>query len=139
MLRHLQACDGAFHPPLSSRVDLADYAGKLCAHATRFEAWHDDDLVGLVAVYCNAPDRGTAFVSNVSALPSFTGQGIARHLMGRAITHLHDLGFSALMLEVDPAARFAQRLYAGLGFRDVGRSATGLVTMTLTLTHMRAT
>lgn len=116
VLRHLQAHDAAFHPPLSSRVDLADYARKLAEHALRLEAWVGDDLVGLVAVYCNAPDRGTAFVSNVSVLAGHAGRGIARHLMLDAISQVRALGFASLCLEVDRRAVPALRLYGSLGF-----------------------
>lgn len=131
VLAHLQAHDAAFQPPLSSRVNLADYARKLATHAVRFEAWADDDLIGLVAVYCNAPDQGTAFVSNVSVLASHARQGIARHLMQSAITHVLKLGFANLRLDVDRRATAALRLYLSLGFQPMAE-ADGSVTMTLT-------
>ena len=131
VLRHLQACDAAFHPPLSARVDLAVYADKLAEHALRMEAWVGGELVGLVAVYCNAPDRGTAFVSNVSVLPGYTGQGIARQLMRNAIAHVRALNFATLSLEVDPRAVAAIRLYAALGFQAA--TGTDAVTQRMTL------
>ena len=130
VLRHLQACNAAFHPPLSARVDLAAYADKLAEHALRMEAWVGDELVGLTAVYCNAPDRGTAFVSNVSVLPGYTGQGIARQLMHNAIAHVRALNFATLSLEVDHRAVVAMRLYASLGFQ----AATGTDTVTQRMT-----
>jgi ribosomal protein S18 acetylase RimI-like enzyme len=114
--RHLVACDATFQPRLSDRVDLADYARKLAQNATRFEAWSDGRLIGLVAVYCNAADRGTAFVSNVSVDPGHTRQGIARLLMQSCIGHVCGLAFKRLSLEVDPAAVAAVRLYHALGF-----------------------
>jgi len=134
VLGHLQAHDHAFQPPLSSRVPLADYARKLVDHALRLEAWADDDLIGLVAVYCNAPDRDTAFVSNVSVLASHAGQGIARRLMQSAITHVQERGFCNLRLEVDPRATAALRLYLALGFQPADDVANGSVLMTLSLT-----
>ena len=134
VLRHLQACDATFQPPLSARIDLAEYSGKLALHATRIEAWRGGDLIGLVAVYCDAPDLGTAFVSNVSVLPERTGQGIARHLMVRAIAHVRALGFNTLALEVHPDAARARQLYTALGFQVTGRSAAGLAKMQRTLT-----
>lgn len=131
--RHLLACDAAFHPPLSARVDLAAYADKLAGHALRVEAWIGDELVGLVAVYCNAPDRGTAFVSNVSVLPSYSGQGVARHLMRKTIDNVRALNFASLSLQVEPGAAVAMRLYASLGFRAAAGVGTAPQCMTLPL------
>lgn len=131
--RHLAACDASFHPRLSARVDLADYARKLSQNATRFEAWSDRRLIGLVAVYCNAADRGTAFVSNVSVDPEHRGQGIARLLMQTCIAHLRDLTFKRLSLEVDPAALPAVRLYQALGFLPQTRQSTAPHRMCLDL------
>lgn len=133
VLRHLQACDAAFHPPLSDRVDLAAYADKLAEHALRMEAWVDDELVGLVAVYCNAPDRGTAFVSNVSVLPSYTGQGFARKLMCNAIDRVRALSFASLSLEVDHRAASTMRLYISLGFQAAAGTDAATQRMTLPL------
>jgi len=120
VLHHLQDCDTAFHPPLSRRVDLASYAEKLVRQSLRVESWDGDRLVGLVAVYCNDPGQGTAFVSNVSVSPDFARQGIARHLLQAAIAHVRALGFQRLHLEVDPQALPALRLYDSLGFQPTG-------------------
>lgn len=117
VLRHLQAHDAAFQPPLSSRVDLPDYARKLADHAMRLEAWDGDALVGLVAVYCNTRDQDVAFVSNVSVFAEYAGRGIGRRLMLAAIDRVRDQGFSRLCLDVDPRAGTALRLYAALGFQ----------------------
>lgn len=133
ILWHLTDCAASFHPPLAARVDLAAYAWKLTQNAVRFEAWGNGQLVGLVAVYCNAPDRGTAFVSSVSVLPHHTGQGIARHLMQMAIDHVRSLGFAEVTLKVDPCATPAVGLYAGLGFRADAEVGVDGQAMTLTL------
>lgn len=133
VLHHLQAHDGAFQPPLSSRLDLADYSRKLVDNAVRLEAWVGDDLVGLVAVYCNSEDQGAAFVSNVSVLADFAGGGIARHLMQSAITHVLELGFSSMHLQVDHRAVVAMRLYLALGFQPTAEEENGSIGMRLSL------
>jgi ribosomal protein S18 acetylase RimI-like enzyme len=125
VLRHLKDCDAAFHPPLSLRVDLTAYAMKLATQAARFEAWQGEDLLGLVAVYCNAPDRKMAFVSNVSVRPDCAGQGIASQLMTQAIAYVRALGFAALSLEVSQDATRARRFYTGLGFAEGGPGQDG--------------
>ena len=116
IVQHLQCCDATFHPALSTRIDLEEYARKLAHTATRFEAWLGTCLVGLVAIYCNAPDRRMAFVSNVSVLPTHTGQGIGQTLMANAINHSRAIGFINLSLKVDAGASSAIHLYQKLGF-----------------------
>ncbi len=130
---HLMSCDASFHPPLSTRVDLASYAGKLVQDATRFEAWSGGRLIGLVAVYCNASDRGTAFVSNVSVDPHHRGQGVARRLMRECITHLRHLGFERAALQVDQSALSAIGLYQSMGFRAPGDAASAPLRMMMDL------
>ena len=112
----LLACDATFFPALSTRISIEDYAAKLAVHAVRTEAWYGTRLVGLVATYCNAPDRETAFISNVSVDPEFRRRGIAKQLVCRVVRVAEDLGFGFLALEVDRRAQGAIGLYTGLGF-----------------------
>lgn len=133
ILLHLETCDATFYPRLSERVELADYAVKLAQNATRFEAYSDGRLIGLVAAYCNAADRNTAFVSNVSVDPKQRGQGIARKLMFACIDHVGNLYFKRLSLEVDPTALAAIRLYRGLGFSEETDQPNGTLKMCLVL------
>jgi ribosomal protein S18 acetylase RimI-like enzyme len=122
---HLIACDGAFTPPLSSRVAIPTYAAQLAQSAQRFEAWAEGDLVGLVATYCNSPEMQEAFVSNVSVALPWTRRGVARRLMQDAIGHAQALGFARIALSVDGAAP-ALGLYRALGFSVEARSGETL-------------
>lgn len=108
---HLRACDSSFALPLSLRTDIDDYARKLVCHADRFEAWADGLLVGLLAVYCNAPDRQTAFVSSVSTLPAWRGRGIASRLLANCLNHVRNLGFADIELEIGKGDTRAENLY----------------------------
>jgi ribosomal protein S18 acetylase RimI-like enzyme len=116
---HLQACDASFIPRLSDRVDLAGYAGKLAARARRFEAWEDGALVGLVAAYCNAPDRRQAFITSVSVLPQAQGRGIASRLVEHCIAATREAGFGRLSLEVGAENEGARGLYGKHGLRVI--------------------
>lgn len=119
---HLFDCDAAFLPPLSSRLNLQEYAQKLASHAVRVEAWFGENLIGLVAVYCNDPTRETAFISNVSVHAQHRGKGIARILMQLAIKHTRELGFKSIELDVNEQATVALSLYQGLGFYFISSS-----------------
>jgi GNAT superfamily N-acetyltransferase/SAM-dependent methyltransferase len=113
---HLRACDESFVPPLNARVNIDDYARKLGDHAQRFEAWADGELIGLVAAYCNAPDRQRAFITSVSVLPSWQGRGVASQLLAQCLEYLRHLGFARVELETDDHNSAAHRLYARHGF-----------------------
>lgn len=113
---HLFECDTHFVPPLSARVEINSYARKIADRATRFEAWANGGLVGLVAVYCGDRKRLAAYVTNVSVLPGWQGRGIASRLMRRCVEHLERLGVERIDLEVNHGNVGATRLYEKLGF-----------------------
>jgi ribosomal protein S18 acetylase RimI-like enzyme len=113
---HLRACDASFVPPLSERVDLDAYAAKIVSRTERFEVWSGDLLAGLVAAYCNDPERRAAFVTSVSVLPSCQGRGLASRLLRATIEHVRQAGFGHLELEVDARNTVALFLYQRHGF-----------------------
>jgi 2-polyprenyl-3-methyl-5-hydroxy-6-metoxy-1,4-benzoquinol methylase len=113
----LARCDALFVPPLSSRVDLADYAAKIARHARRFEAWDGGQPVALVAMYCNDTGQRTAFVTSVSVAPGFERRGIAGTLLAQAIDAARAAGMDTLALEVDAANLAALALYRKHGLR----------------------
>ncbi|MBW7832197.1 MAG: GNAT family N-acetyltransferase [Simplicispira suum] len=129
---HLLRADAAFEPALSSRVDIRAYAQKLHDRAVRFEAWLGEELVGLVASYCNQPDGGKAFVTSVSVWPECQGQGNAAWLMRQCIEHVRGLGFGQMELEVDQRSLPAVALYQKLGFNTL-RSRGSTLTMGKTI------
>lgn len=114
---HLEACDEAFKPPLSSRVRVDDYAQKIRDRAERFEAWTGEMLVGLVAAYCNDKEGRVAFITSVSVLPERQGAGIASMLLARCISHAAGLRFTRVELELDQRNTPAVSLYVKHGFR----------------------
>ena len=102
---HLAHCDAHFVPPLSGRVDIDAYAAKIADQAERFEAWAGGRSSGLVAAYCNDPDRAMPHSSPASACcPSWR----AGH-RGAAAEALHPsraaLGMTLIRLEVAAGQR----------------------------------
>ena len=108
---HLRACDADFVPPLSVRVEITDYARKIESNATRFEAWSDDTLVGLVAAYSNDQENHIAYITSVSVLTAWTGKGIAASLMNQCVGHAEVAGMRRIRLEVESDNTRAIRLY----------------------------
>lgn len=115
ILTHLLACDDTFTPRLSSKVDLKNYALKLAENAHREEAWEDKRLVGLVGIYLNGR---TAFITNVSVLPSFQGRGIGLELVRRSLLIARTKAFTQAELEVSVTSSTAIALYKRCGFAE---------------------
>jgi ribosomal protein S18 acetylase RimI-like enzyme len=113
---HLRACDGSFVPSLSTRVELEAYAAKIAQFAERTEAWSGAQLAGLVAAYANDPERRTAFITSVSVLPAWHGQGLASKLLLTCIARVRGLGYEGIELEVDVRNTAATQLYRKHGF-----------------------
>lgn len=127
--RLLRACDSGFVPPLSRRVDIDAYAAKLAMHARHAAAWHDGVLVGLVALYCNDPERRIAFITSVSVHPGHTRRGIAGRLLDEALAIARAAGMQAVELEVDAGNDAALALYRKHGFGVSGEAGAGQLRM----------
>lgn len=132
VLQHLKVCDNSFTPPLSTRVNLDTYALKIREKAHRYEAWQGDQLIGLLAAYCNAPHKRVAFITSVSVLPSCIGKGVASQLMAHCIYTLQQQSFKFLQLEVATTNLPAIKLYQKFGFSsECAQGAALLMTLTL--------
>ena len=130
---HILRCDADFVPPLSTRVEIGNYAQKLASKATRFEAWSGGTLVGLVATYCNDSVTRIAYITNVSLLKEWTGKGIAGHLINLCIARAKDAGIRQINLEVAQANTPAIQLYEKNGF-TVSQATGPFIGMHLHLT-----
>lgn len=113
---HLLTCDDQFIPSLSSRLDIIKYATKIVENAITFEAWVDDELVGLIATYCNSADRTVAYITSVSVLQKWHNKGIATQLLVNCIDAVVGLGFKSMQLEVGISNERAVCFYAKHGF-----------------------
>jgi ribosomal protein S18 acetylase RimI-like enzyme len=133
---HLLSCEAGFVPPLGSRVDIRQYAGKITNAATRFEAWTGGRVIGLVAAYCNDCKGRTSFITSVSVLNNWTGHGIAKSLLSQCIEYARAQGFQELCLEVDARNSPAIGLYQKAGFLAAG-GPTPLEKMSLQLNSGR--
>ena len=113
---HLVRCDDSFVPPLSSRVDLAEYSLKLSKMAVTFEAFDGGELVGLVAAYFTKENHNEAYITNVSVIGSYEGTGLAIKLMTLCMEYAKEKKFTSIVLEVSVLNKRAIRFYEKLGF-----------------------
>jgi ribosomal protein S18 acetylase RimI-like enzyme len=116
ILRHLKACDRFFEPPLHTYVNIENYTGKIFLHAVRIECWHNNELIGLVAIYLNDVKSGKGYITNVSVLPGYSGRGIAKKLLQLAIAKAAEKQFERVALEVNRQNQKAIGLYEQMGF-----------------------
>lgn len=125
--KHLSACDVDFVKALSERVVIAEYSKKIHDNAMRFEAWVADELVGLVAAYCNDQTKQMAYITSVSVLRDWQGKGVAAQLMNRCIEYVELLGIHSISLEVARDNSPAIGLYEKYGFAVTGTSDSVMI------------
>jgi ribosomal protein S18 acetylase RimI-like enzyme len=70
---------------------------------------------------------GAAHIVSVCTDPEVRGQGLARETCRRVIDHAVADGAPMIVLEMYTANEAGRRLYSGLGFRETGRYASGLL------------
>lgn len=116
IFEHLTACDSSFIPALSTQVKLDQYSKKILKNATRFEAFSNNKLVGLIACYLNDYKSEIGFITNISVMSSFNGKGIAKQLLVMLLQYAAENNFNTISLEVNKSNLPALTLYKRTGF-----------------------
>lgn len=129
---HLMKCNNDFIIHLQDKINIREYSKKLSEKAITFEAWSEDTLVGLVAVYFNDSHGQTGYISNVSTIDTYTGKGIASALIDLSIDYARRHEFKTISLEVEKANVLALRLYKRFQFKEVEEGPTEIL-MTLSV------
>lgn len=117
ILTHLNHCNNQFVPALSTRVSLEIYAKKIAEYATIFEAWVDQKLIGLVAMYLNEKKHG--YITNVSVYHEYGGKGIAKQIFINLVEYTNLNNITEIKLEVSAKNTAAIILYKGFGFESI--------------------
>jgi glycosyltransferase involved in cell wall biosynthesis/GNAT superfamily N-acetyltransferase len=116
VITHLNTCDKQFKPKLSETVEIKTYAAKIVENAFTAEAWCDGRLIGLIACYINNFKKRVAFITNVSVVLDFAGQGVAKQLLKNTITAVINENYNKIVLEVESDNLVAIALYKKFGF-----------------------
>jgi ribosomal protein S18 acetylase RimI-like enzyme len=132
VLFHLEYCNEQFSPNLSKRVSLEDYSKKIVERAVRFEAWSDNRLIGLLAMYTGDATSPKAFITNVSIEKDFCNKGIASCLLNSAKEYSKNMACNNIFLEVAEENMQAIKLYVKSGFVTV-KKENKIITMTINL------
>lgn len=116
---HLINCDKYFIPYLSNKVDINEYSIKIKKNGITFEAWYQNKLIGLIAVYFNDKEYLTAFITNVSIEIKYAGKGIASKLMELCIDYAVKNNYKSILLEVAKNNDKAIKLYEKYDFKNL--------------------
>lgn len=114
---HLLKCSDSFIPPLETYVKIPEYAEKIEKNADTFEAWHNDNLVSLIACYLNNIENKEGFITNVSTLPLYQGKKITTKLLQMLLYFAKDKNFNILSLKVNRLNTQAIEFYLKKGFK----------------------
>jgi len=117
IINHLELCKSNFIPPLDKTVNINNYGAKLKAKSITFEAWFKNSLIGLVASYFNDYNTLTGFITNVSVIREFMGQGISLILLDLCINYAKKENFSSIKLAVHKDNNKSIYLYQKRNFR----------------------
>lgn len=107
--------DSDFRHPISSKVNLMEYAQKLLENAYVSSAIKGDKIIGLVALYCNDPLRKRAYIPFVAVDKQHRGQHISKSLMSSAIAYAKGKDFHIIGVHTENPV--ALNLYLSLGFK----------------------
>jgi len=117
ILTHLNHCNNQFVPALSTRFSLEVYAKKMADYAILFEAWADEQLIGMVAMYLNEQKHG--YITNVSVYNEYGSKGIAKQIFVNLMEYSKANEISEIKLEVSAINIAAINLYKYFGFESI--------------------
>jgi GNAT superfamily N-acetyltransferase len=115
----LAEVDHEFEPPLSSRLNLSEYAMKLRERGQVIGGFADNVLRGIIGFYCNDQITHTGFITIVAVRPVFRARGLGTELILAALKVARQAGMVKVHLQTSTRNR-AARWYEKIGFRTVG-------------------
>ena len=122
LLSFLTAIDNLYVPPLRNYQSLELYSIKLFSKATLFEAYMENVLVALIAVYLNDLSKKEGFITLVGVLPQYQKQGIASELLKKSINYAQQIGMNKIQLNVQKTNNLAISLYKKYGFTIIAET-----------------
>ena len=119
IVRIHEICDFDFDPSLSSRVDIKEYCQKLFDNANFVTGRLNNQLVGLLAIYCNDLIKFTAYISSICVMPNVRGNKLGNDLLYESLNLAKRSGMDRIRLEVGQRNYSAISLYEKYDFKKV--------------------
>lgn len=119
MIALLTSIESDYIPPLSSLVNISEYAEKLLKGAKVLVAVVGTVDVGAIGFYANNVETRTAFISTIGVLPVERGKNVGTLLIDAAERYCREKRMVNLQLEVSTKNIAALSLYRRLGFVEL--------------------
>lgn len=107
--KYFRQADTCFEPKLSDQTDISAYAEKIAQYGCAIWCVCEEEDVGLCAFYANRPPE--AFLTSLSVLKPFQGQGLARRMLRELKRLCIRRNLDTITLEVYRTNDRAQQLY----------------------------
>lgn len=118
ILYFLKEIDRDFEPPLSAKIEIESYVDKILAHAELVMMKNsENEVIGLVVLYCNDKITYRAYISLVGVKRSFRGLGKAQEMVKQAIHIARAKGMRVVGIHSNNP--IAISLYEKLGFKTI--------------------
>lgn len=124
--KHLYSCSDSFIPSLESYADISKYSQKIFDFGIKFEAYNNNNLIGLIALYVDNQER-TSFITNVSVDPDFQGNKIAENLLSSCVGYLKENHYLEITLHVNKNNTKAINFYKKHNFKEKGNIKNNLI------------
>lgn len=127
LVKYMEKADNTFNIPLSSRVDILDYAKKLLRKGVVLATIKDDFIVGIIGFYCNDKDSKKGYITVASLTKDAQKEGYnVRDLFYASNLIALKNGISSFYCEaVDHRAAI---LYQRTGFTEICRENINNIT-----------
>lgn len=119
ILKYLEVNSNNFIPPLSGRVNLDLFSKKINKYARQSWIFDGDEIVGFMACYVNDPENETAYITTISIVKKYKGQGLGKMLLNDCVDFAKNNGFNKVKLEVSKINTAAILFYEKQGFAIV--------------------
>ncbi len=116
IVRFLEDVDGDFPVPLTARVDLTDYVGKLLNEGSVLVAEESGSMRGIAAGYANDAHRGVAYLSVIAVDGEARGRGIGSWLLQRFEVESAARGMRTVALHTADGNSASRAMYERCGY-----------------------
>lgn len=108
--------DSKYAVSLSKRVNIEEYSRKLFEYSEIISYYREQDIVGIVAMYCNDLKNKIAYISAILVHPRLRGKYVGDLLISKSKEIAKEKGMEILKLEVKKTNYKAISLYNKKGF-----------------------
>jgi len=112
---------------LAERVNISEYCNKIYNNAFLFTANHEDELVGIIAIYLNDENKKAGYITLVHIKRGFRNMGIASSLLKDIILFSLKKDFKYIDLEVSIDNINAIYLYKKHGFVPIQKKGKSFI------------